>query len=82
MVKLPLLWLIRLYKALISPILPPSCRFYPTCSDYAYQAIKGHGVASGLVLAAKRLLKCHPLNEGGVDPVPETHARGAHGCRR
>jgi hypothetical protein len=63
--------LLRAYKRLISPLLPPACRFYPTCSEYAAQAIAKHGLARGGILAAKRLVKCNPLHPGGVDPVPE-----------
>lgn len=66
----PLLVLIRLYQVLISPLFPPSCRFVPTCSAYAYEAIRKHGPFKGLFLAAKRVLKCHPLHPGGFDPVP------------
>ncbi|MBI5234005.1 MAG: membrane protein insertion efficiency factor YidD [Deltaproteobacteria bacterium] len=62
--------LIRLYKFIISPLLPPSCRFYPTCSDYACGSIETHGVPVGAVLALKRLFRCHPFSEGGYDPVP------------
>lgn len=63
--------LLRLYKRLLSPLLPPACRFYPSCSEYAAQAIAKHGLARGGILAAKRLAKCNPLHPGGVDPVPE-----------
>ena len=66
----PLLVLIRLYQVLISPLFPPSCRYVPTCSAYAYEAIRKHGPFKGLFLAAKRVLKCHPLHPGGFDPVP------------
>lgn len=62
--------LLRLYKLMLSPFLPPACRFYPTCSQYAAQAIEKHGVLRGGILAAKRLARCHPFNPGGVDPVP------------
>ena len=62
--------LLRLYKLVLSPFLPPACRFYPTCSQYAAQAIEKHGVLRGGILAAKRLARCHPFNPGGVDPVP------------
>ncbi|HLI94515.1 MAG TPA: membrane protein insertion efficiency factor YidD [Candidatus Baltobacteraceae bacterium] len=62
---------LRAYKRLISPLLPPACRFYPTCSEYAAQAIAKHGLARGGTMAAKRLMKCNPLHPGGVDPVPE-----------
>lgn len=65
------LLVLRLYKRFISPLLPPACRFYPTCSEYAAQAIAKHGLARGGILAAKRLAKCNPLHPGGVDPVPE-----------
>ncbi len=62
---------LRLYQRLLSPALPPACRFTPTCSEYAYQAVARHGVARGLWLAAKRIARCHPLSAGGYDPVPE-----------
>ena len=69
MSKLALL-LIKLYQVSISPFLGPACRFVPTCSDYAYQAISTYGVQRGSLLAIKRLLRCHPFNPGGFDPVP------------
>jgi uncharacterized protein len=69
-VRLALVALLRLYKHVISPLLPPACRFYPSCSQYAAQAIEKHGVLRGSILAAKRLARCHPLNPGGVDLVP------------
>ncbi len=62
--------LIRLYKRFISPMLPPSCRFEPTCSVYTYQAIEKYGVIKGGILGVKRIARCHPLNPGGYDPVP------------
>ncbi len=61
---------IRFYQVLISPILGPRCRFTPTCSHYAIEAIKLHGILKGCWLAGSRLIKCHPFNEGGYDPVP------------
>lgn len=61
---------VRLYRFFISPLLGPSCRFYPSCSSYAEQAILQHGVFRGSWLAIKRLGKCHPWHEGGIDPVP------------
>jgi len=67
----PLLLLIRFYQRVISPIKPRTCRFHPTCSHYAYQAIDRHGALLGGWLAARRILRCHPLNPGGFDPVPE-----------
>lgn len=60
---------IRLYQRALSPLLPPACRFYPTCSHYAYQAIDRHGVLKGSWLALGRLARCHPFNPGGFDPV-------------
>ena len=61
---------IKLYKRFLSPLLPPACRFHPTCSDYALEAIEKYGVLKGSYLAARRLLRCHPLCDGGFDPVP------------
>ena len=61
--------LLRLYKALISPLLPSACRFYPTCSDYAREAVEKHGVPRGVWLGLKRLCRCHPFHQGGFDPV-------------
>ena len=66
-----LIGLIRLYQRLLSPLLGPRCRFHPTCSAYAVQALERHGVVRGSFLAARRIVRCHPLNEGGLDPVPE-----------
>lgn len=63
---------IRAYKRFLSPLLPPSCRFQPTCSSYALTSIERFGVARGGWLAAKRIARCHPFNEGGYDPVPAT----------
>jgi putative membrane protein insertion efficiency factor len=62
--------LLKGYKKFISPLLPPMCRFEPTCSVYAMQAIERYGVIRGGWLGARRLVRCHPLNEGGWDPVP------------
>ncbi|NUN16598.1 MAG: membrane protein insertion efficiency factor YidD [Myxococcales bacterium] len=58
------------YKRWISPLLPPACRFYPTCSQYASDAVAYHGVVRGTWLAVRRLLRCHPWHVGGYDPVP------------
>ncbi|HLF82819.1 MAG TPA: membrane protein insertion efficiency factor YidD [Blastocatellia bacterium] len=67
--KVVLILFIRAYRLLISPLLPPSCRFTPTCSEYAMQAIEKHGALRGVYLAARRLLRCHPFHSGGYDPV-------------
>lgn len=69
--SLPLRWLIRAYQLLISPLLGPRCRFYPSCSTYALQALETHGALHGSWLSLQRLCRCHPLNPGGWDPVPE-----------
>jgi len=65
-----ILWVIRLYQRFISPARPSSCRFVPSCSEYAYQAVQRHGAFRGLWLGLNRLLRCHPLHPGGYDPVP------------
>lgn len=62
---------IRFYRMAISPLLPPSCRFTPTCSQYAIEAIRKHGPLKGFYLAVRRLLRCHPWGGCGYDPVPE-----------
>jgi len=62
---------IRFYQKYISPMKPPTCRFTPTCSTYALQAVERFGVFKGLLLAIWRVLRCNPLNQGGEDPVPE-----------
>lgn len=61
---------VRFYQRWISPNLPPTCRFYPSCSAYALEAVQVHGAAKGTWLALLRLLRCHPWHPGGVDPVP------------
>jgi len=64
------LWLIRVYQETVSRLLPSSCRFIPSCSEYTYQAIEKHGLLKGAWLALGRVSRCHPLNPGGYDPVP------------
>ena len=61
---------IRGYQKFISPALPPSCRFSPSCSQYALEAVSKHGALKGMWLGARRLVRCHPFNPGGYDPVP------------
>lgn len=63
--------IIVLYRYFISPLFAPSCRFYPSCSAYGLEAIEGRGALYGTILTIKRILKCHPFNAGGYDPVPE-----------
>ncbi|MFY0676836.1 MAG: membrane protein insertion efficiency factor YidD [Neptuniibacter sp.] len=65
-----LIGLVYLYQYLISPIIGPRCRFYPTCSTYMIEAIKTHGPIKGTLLGLKRVSRCHPYNDGGYDPVP------------
>lgn len=69
--KRPALWTLRLYKAVLSPYMPGMCRFQPTCSEYASEAIGRFGAPRGMAMAARRLSKCQPWRSGGYDPVPE-----------
>jgi putative membrane protein insertion efficiency factor len=69
-VKTLLLLLLRAYQYALRPLLGNNCRFYPSCSDYAREAIEKHGAGRGLYLAARRILRCHPYHPGGFDPVP------------
>lgn len=64
-------FIIKLYKIFISPLLPQACRFYPTCSTYSIEALQKHGLLRGGYLSAKRILSCNPFGKGGFDPVPE-----------
>jgi putative membrane protein insertion efficiency factor len=73
-----LIAVIRFYQKFISPLKPPSCRFYPTCSSYALVAINRFGAFRGGLLAVKRILRCHPYNPGGIDPVPERFTLRRH----
>lgn len=70
MLKWILLKSLRMYKRILSPLLPSACRFTPTCSVYAYDAIDAYGPLKGLWLGLRRLMRCHPLHPGGFDPVP------------
>ena len=76
LVATPAIWLIKAYQLVLSPMRPPTCRFYPSCSAYALTALERFGLLRGSWLAARRLLRCHPWNPGGVDHVP--HAVGPH----
>ncbi len=69
--KQVLLLVLKFYKKFISPYKPRTCRFYPTCSTYSYEAISRYGAWRGGILAIKRILRCHPFNPGGYDPVPD-----------
>ena len=69
-VKRLILAILRFYRRSISPLFPPSCRFTPSCSLYSYEAIDRYGVVKGGILGVKRILRCHPFNRGGYDPVP------------
>jgi uncharacterized protein len=71
------LGLLKGYKWAISPLLPPACRYVPTCSEYAVEAVERYGALRGSWMAALRLLRCHPFVKGGYDPVPSPHA---HNC--
>lgn len=68
--KYPFLWLIRAYQIILSPMLPPSCRFEPTCSRYGYEAIEKYGIFKGGRLAIWRVCRCNPWGKGGYDPIP------------
>ena len=76
--KVLLLLLIKLYKLAISPLLGQNCRFYPSCSAYAHEAVRTYGAVKGSLLAGRRLCKCHPWHAGGVDLVPPAHSYVTH----
>jgi uncharacterized protein len=65
---------VHLYRLVLSPLLGPRCRFYPSCSTYALQALRAHGPFRGLLLTLNRLMRCHPWSPGGLDPVPSLRA--------
>jgi putative membrane protein insertion efficiency factor len=71
----PFIFLINLYKLLISPLLPTTCRHYPTCSQYAIQALKYHGLLRGGLMATDRILRCNPWGTSGYDPVPRVRVK-------
>jgi putative membrane protein insertion efficiency factor len=66
------IWLISIYQRLVSPLMGPCCRFHPTCSEYAKEALESHGLVMGIWLTIKRLSKCHPFGGSGFDPVPRS----------
>ncbi|HVM93138.1 MAG TPA: membrane protein insertion efficiency factor YidD [Terriglobales bacterium] len=72
--------LLRLYKRWVSPSLPPSCRYVPSCSEYAMEAVDRYGVLRGGLMAAWRLLRCHPFVKGGYDPVVKSGSRAGGAC--
>ncbi len=72
-VKYVLIWLLRAYRFAISPLYGQVCRYHPTCSAYALEAVETHGAVRGFYLAARRVLRCHPWSAGGYDPVPLKH---------
>ena len=76
-----MIWLIRLYRKIISPIKPPCCRFTPTCSAYAIEAFQKRGFFVGLILTIGRILRCNPFFKGGYDPVPEKGLRNPKNIR-
>ena len=69
MLKNMIVFLIKFYRVFISPLKPPTCRFVPTCSEYALQAVEKYGVVRGMYKAIRRILRCHPFHPGGYDPV-------------
>lgn len=78
MLKKSFLSIIRFYQRFISPMTPPTCRFYPTCSEYTKEAIEVYGAFKGGYMGVKRILKCHPFHEGGFDPVPLKKDKRTH----
>lgn len=66
-----LIFLVKIYQKFISPVLPDSCRYYPTCSTYMIDALKKHGIILGLIMGISRIIRCNPFVRGGVDPVPD-----------
>ena len=67
---LPLVFLVKIYQRIISPLFPPTCRYTPTCSEYAIQSLKKYGIIKGVYLSIKRIVNCHPWGGSGYDPFP------------
>jgi len=80
MFKTALVAILRFYRAFISPLFPPTCRFYPSCSEYAMEAVERFGFLQGGWFALKRVLRCHPLHPGGYDPVPNKDQSTSGNC--
>lgn len=78
MIAKPFIFVIRLYQKLISPLLPPSCKYYPSCSAYAIEALEKFGLAKGSVMAIWRVLRCNPFSKGGYDPVVKDDCCSEH----
>ena len=78
MIEKSMVFLIKAYQYLLSPLLGSNCRFYPSCSEYTVQALEQHGCARGGLLAVLRICKCHPFHSGGVDPVPHSCLKKPH----
>jgi putative membrane protein insertion efficiency factor len=76
-VKYPLIWFLKAYRFAISPLYGQVCRYHPTCSAYALQAVETHGAIRGVYLAARRVMRCHPWAAGGYDPVPDRSKRNS-----
>ena len=72
-----LVWILRAYQLMLSPMLGQNCRFYPSCSNYAIEAIRTHGAARGSYRAVRCVCRCHPWNDGGLDPVPPAHDKNS-----
>lgn len=74
-----MIFLIKLYQIILSPFVGQHCRFYPSCSAYSLEAVEKHGAMRGMWLSIKRISRCHPWHEGGIDPVPEPQKKQFHG---